>query len=54
MKAELSGLKEQVASISQIPVLSYAWIYADQPTKLPRSYRILGTVKEYQLIQVLP
>ncbi|WP_414512905.1 hypothetical protein [Nostoc sp. PCC 9305] len=54
MKAELSGLKEQVASISQIPVLSYAWIYADQPAKLPQSYRILGTVKEYQLIQVLP
>ncbi|MEH2038696.1 hypothetical protein [Nostoc sp.] len=44
---------QQVASISQIPVLSYAWIYADQSPKLPRSYRIIGTVKEYQLIQVL-
>ncbi|MDZ7954188.1 hypothetical protein [Nostoc sp. DedQUE09] len=54
MKAELPGFKEQVASISQIPVLSYAWIYADQSPKLPRSYRILGTVKEYQLIQVIP
>ncbi|WP_334836614.1 hypothetical protein [Nostoc sp.] len=31
MKAELSGLKEQVASISQIPVLSYAWIYLTSP-----------------------
>ncbi|WP_448267610.1 hypothetical protein [Nostoc sp. DSM 114159] len=45
---------QQVGSISQIPVLSYAWIYADQSPKLPRSYRIIGTVKEYQLIQTLP
>ncbi|MBC1223432.1 glycosyltransferase family 39 protein [Nostoc sp. UCD121] len=45
---------QQVASISQIPALSYAWIYTDQSPKLSRPYRILGTVKEYQLIQFLP
>ncbi|MEJ6480933.1 glycosyltransferase family 39 protein [Nostoc punctiforme UO1] len=45
---------QQVASISQIPALSYAWIYSDQSPKLSRPHRILGTVKEYQLIQFLP
>ena len=50
----LSIHAQQVASISQIPHLSYAWIYADQSPKLSRPHRILGTVKEYQLIQVLP
>ncbi|WP_392480407.1 ArnT family glycosyltransferase [Nostoc sp. C110] len=45
---------QQVASISQIPALSYAWIYTDQSPKLSRPHRILGTVKEYQLIQFLP
>ncbi|MEH1866279.1 MAG: glycosyltransferase family 39 protein [Nostoc sp.] len=45
---------QQVASISQIPALSYAWIYTDQSLKLSRPHRILGTVKEYQLIQFLP
>jgi 4-amino-4-deoxy-L-arabinose transferase-like glycosyltransferase len=45
---------QQVSSISQIPALSYAWIYTDQSPKLSRPHRILGTVKEYQLIQFLP
>ncbi len=43
-----------VVSISQVPALSYAWIYTDQSPKLSRPHRILGTVKEYQFIQVLP
>ncbi|MCC5606843.1 glycosyltransferase family 39 protein [Nostoc sp. CHAB 5834] len=50
----LSTHAQQVASISQIPPLSYAWIYADQSPKLSRPHHIMGTVKEYQLIQVLP
>ncbi|MDZ8221942.1 glycosyltransferase family 39 protein [Nostoc sp. ChiVER01] len=50
----LSIHPQQVASFSQIPALSYAWIYADQSPNLSRPHRILGTVKEYQLIQVLP
>ena len=49
----LSIHPHQVASISQIPALSYAWIYADQSPKLSRSHRIIGTVKEYQLIQFI-
>ncbi|MEH2113234.1 ArnT family glycosyltransferase [Nostoc sp.] len=44
---------KQVASISQIPALSYAWIYTDQSPKLSRPHRIISTVKEYQLIQFL-
>ncbi len=44
---------QQVASISQIPALSYAWIYADQSPKLSRPHRIIGAVEEYLLIQIL-
>ncbi|MEH2311061.1 MAG: glycosyltransferase family 39 protein [Nostoc sp.] len=50
----LSIRPQPVISISQVPALSYAWIYTDQSSKLSRPHRILGTVKEYQLIQVLP
>ncbi len=50
----LSIHAQQVVSISQVPTFSYAWIYTDQSPKLSRTYRILGTVKEYQLIQILP
>ncbi|MEI1374738.1 glycosyltransferase family 39 protein [Nostoc sp. UHCC 0926] len=50
----LSIRPQPVVSISQVPALSYAWIYTDQSPKLSRPHRILGTVKEYQLIQVLP
>ncbi|MEH2235767.1 glycosyltransferase family 39 protein [Nostoc sp.] len=49
----LSIHAQQVASVSQIPALSYAWIYTDQLPKLSRPHRIIGTVKEYQLIQLL-
>ncbi|MEH1773988.1 MAG: glycosyltransferase family 39 protein [Nostoc sp.] len=50
----LSSRPQQVVSISQVPALSYALIYADQSPKLSTPHRIVGTVKEYQLIQVLP
>lgn len=50
----LSIRPQPVVSISQVPALSYAWIYTDQSPKLSRPHRILGTVKESQLIQVLP
>ncbi|MEH2076226.1 MAG: glycosyltransferase family 39 protein [Nostoc sp.] len=45
---------QPVASISQIPALSYAWIYADQSPRLSRPHRIIGTVQEEQLIQFIP
>lgn len=45
---------QAVVSISQVPALSYALIYTDQSPKLSRTHHVLGTVKEYQLIQVLP
>ena len=32
----------------------YAWISADHYPKLSTFHRIVGIVKEYQLIQVLP
>jgi 4-amino-4-deoxy-L-arabinose transferase-like glycosyltransferase len=49
----LSSRPQQVASISQLPALSYALIYASQSSTLSRPYRILATVKEYLLIQIL-
>ncbi|WP_334878167.1 hypothetical protein [Nostoc sp.] len=45
---------QQVASISQIPPLSYAWIYADHSPKLSRPHQIIGSLKEYQLIEFIP
>ncbi|MBD2440710.1 glycosyltransferase family 39 protein [Nostoc sp. FACHB-110] len=41
-------------SISQLPASSYAWIYLKNPPDLSRCHRVLGTVRDYQLIQVLP
>ncbi|AFY33575.1 glycosyltransferase family 39 protein [Calothrix sp. PCC 7507] len=45
---------KQVKTISQLPLFSYAWISAPKTTKRPTPYRIIGTVQDYQLIQVLP
>jgi 4-amino-4-deoxy-L-arabinose transferase-like glycosyltransferase len=45
---------QKLESISQVPNLGYAWIYTPNFTDLGRDYRIIGSVKNYQLIQVLP
>ncbi len=50
----LSSRPQQVVSISKLPALSYVLIYADQSPKLSTPHRIVGTDKQYQLIQVLP
>ncbi|MBN3895474.1 MAG: glycosyltransferase family 39 protein [Nostoc sp. NOS(2021)] len=50
----LSSRPQPVVSISQVPALSYVLIYTDQSPKLSRPHRIIGTVKKYQLIQILP
>ncbi|BAY60739.1 hypothetical protein NIES22_07990 [Calothrix brevissima NIES-22] len=43
----------RVRAISQVPILSYAWISADNQ-QLSTPYRVIATLQEYQLIQVLP
>ncbi len=45
---------QRVDTISQIPAFNYAWIYTKNPPELSSPHRILGTVRDYQLIQVLP
>ncbi|MDZ7959890.1 MAG: glycosyltransferase family 39 protein [Aulosira sp. DedQUE10] len=45
---------QQVDTISQLPAFSYAWISKPQNSQLSKSYRVLATLQEYQLIQVLP
>ncbi|MHC5598374.1 MAG: phospholipid carrier-dependent glycosyltransferase, partial [Nostoc sp.] len=50
----LSIHPQQVVSISHVPTLSYALIYTNQSPNLSRPHRLVGTVNEYQLIQVLP
>ncbi|MEH2064328.1 MAG: glycosyltransferase family 39 protein [Nostoc sp.] len=50
----LSIHPQQVVSISYVPTLSYALIYTNQSPNLSRPHRLVGTVEEYQLIQVLP
>ncbi|MDD1413346.1 glycosyltransferase family 39 protein [Dolichospermum sp. ST_con] len=42
-----------VEAISQLPVLSYAWIYQPSSVGLATHYRVIGSFKDYQLIQVL-
>ncbi|BAY12634.1 ArnT family glycosyltransferase [Calothrix sp. NIES-2098] len=44
----------RVEAISQLPALSYAWISAPKNPQLSKSYRVIATLQEYQLIQVLP
>ncbi|AFZ58403.1 glycosyltransferase family 39 protein [Anabaena cylindrica FACHB-243] len=44
---------QQVDSISQLSALSYAWIYTPEAVDISKKYRVIGTVKNYQLIQVL-
>ncbi|MEA5552852.1 glycosyltransferase family 39 protein [Anabaena cylindrica UHCC 0172] len=44
---------QQVDSISQLSALSYAWIYTPNAGDLSNKYHVIGTVKDYQLIQVL-
>ncbi|MEA5577498.1 glycosyltransferase family 39 protein [Anabaena sp. UHCC 0451] len=44
---------QTVDSISQLSNLSYAWIYIPKSDNLAKNYRVIGTVKDYQLIQVL-
>jgi 4-amino-4-deoxy-L-arabinose transferase-like glycosyltransferase len=45
---------QKIDSISQISALSYAWIYTPNSGNLAKNYRVIGSVKDYQLIQVLP
>ncbi|MTJ06574.1 MULTISPECIES: glycosyltransferase family 39 protein [unclassified Anabaena] len=45
---------ESVDSISQLSSLSYAWIYQPSSGNSPTNYRVIGSFKDYQLIQVLP
>ncbi|BAY25556.1 hypothetical protein NIES2100_53620 [Calothrix sp. NIES-2100] len=44
----------RVAAISQLSPLSYAWISAPNNQQLSTPYRVIATLQEYQLIQVLP
>jgi hypothetical protein len=41
-----------VDSISQLPVLSYAWIYQQSSVGSATHYRVIGSFKNYQLIQI--
>ncbi|MBW4566756.1 MAG: glycosyltransferase family 39 protein [Tolypothrix carrinoi HA7290-LM1] len=41
---------KQVQQVSELPPSSYAWISAKQPISTP--HRVLGTVQDYQLIQL--
>ncbi len=45
---------QKVETISQLPAFSYAWIWAPSPAEVSRPHRLLGTLQQYQLIQILP
>lgn len=44
---------KNVDLVSQLPILSYAWIYQPSFVELPIHYRVIGSFKDYQLIQVV-
>ncbi|MBW4560688.1 MAG: glycosyltransferase family 39 protein [Mojavia pulchra JT2-VF2] len=44
---------KQVNTIAHLPPLSYAWISAQQKANLSQPYRVIATLQQYQLIQVL-
>lgn len=44
----------RVETISQIPPAGYAWISTPKTADLSPPYLIIGTIQDYQLIQVLP
>ena len=41
-----------VDAISQLPILSYAWIYQQSSVGSATHYRVIGSFKDYQLIQI--
>ncbi len=45
---------DDVDTISELPVYSYAWLSPQRATDLSTPHRVLGTVQKHQLIQVLP
>lgn len=45
---------QKLESIAQVPNLGYAWIYTPNFTDLGRNYRVISSIKNYQLIQLLP
>ncbi|MBD2385585.1 ArnT family glycosyltransferase [Cylindrospermum sp. FACHB-282] len=45
---------KKVDSISELPAFSYAWISAQQSAESPTPHHVLGSMQEYQLIQVIP
>jgi 4-amino-4-deoxy-L-arabinose transferase-like glycosyltransferase len=44
----------RVDAISQVPPASYAWISPPKTADLSPAYRVIGSIQDYQLIQVLP
>ncbi|WP_353930327.1 glycosyltransferase family 39 protein [Okeanomitos corallinicola TIOX110] len=45
---------QNVNEISELPALSYAWIYTPNAGELNQKYHVIGSIKDYQLIQILP
>ncbi|RAM53158.1 MAG: phospholipid carrier-dependent glycosyltransferase [Hapalosiphonaceae cyanobacterium JJU2] len=45
---------DDVDTISELPLYSYAWISPQRITDLSTPHRVLGTVQKHQLIQILP
>lgn len=45
---------DDVDTISELPVYSYAWISPQRATDISTPHCVLGTVQKHQLIQILP
>ncbi|HIK05926.1 MAG TPA: glycosyltransferase family 39 protein [Trichormus sp. M33_DOE_039] len=45
---------QRVETITQLPALSYAWVYKPTPSQLSRPHRVIDSIQDYKLIQILP
>lgn len=45
---------QKFSEVPPLPIHSYTWIKAEKVSKLSQPYQILGSVKNYQLIKILP
>ncbi|WP_414575137.1 ArnT family glycosyltransferase [Anabaena sp. CCY 9402-a] len=45
---------QKVETIAQVPPSSYAWVYKQPSSQISPPHRVIGSIQDYKLIQILP
>ncbi|MGH1396444.1 MAG: ArnT family glycosyltransferase [Trichormus sp.] len=45
---------KKVETIAQVPPYNYAWVYKQPTSRISKQHRVIGSIQDYKLIQVLP